>query len=219
MIYSTTYVHPADGGGHAGPQVLDAALRRSASALVALLIFLALDYRFLAEHSLFLYGGLVALLLFVLLGGVRRRWARQRWISLGPFNLQPSEFGRIALALILAMYFGENRRGARNYGDLIIAGLFFMRAVPAHRQAAGPRHGGHADPGRVFGIAYLAGLRLRLSRSVALAAVLLAPVAWKFALKDYQKSPDQHVPRPGAGSARRGLPADPGADHRRVRAG
>ena len=30
--------------------------------------------------------------------------------------------------------------------------------------------------------------------------MLLAPVAWKFALKDYQKSPHQHVPRSGAGS-------------------
>jgi len=38
-----------------------------------------------------------------------------------------------------------------------------------------------------FGIAYLAGLRLRLIAIVAIAAVLLAPVAWKVALKDYQK--------------------------------
>ena len=28
------------------------------------------------------------------------------------------------VALILAMYFGENRRGARNTGDLVIGGLF-----------------------------------------------------------------------------------------------
>ena len=73
----------------------------------------------------------------------------QRWIALGLFKLQPSEFARPTLALILAMYFGENRRGARNYGDLIIAGALFRRAVPAHRQAAGPRHGGDADSGRV----------------------------------------------------------------------
>ena len=39
-----------------------------------------------------------------------------------------------------------------------------------------------------FGVAYLAGLRLRLIAIVAIAAVLLAPVAWKVALKDYQKS-------------------------------
>ena len=60
MIYSTTYVLTAD-GGHAGPQV-----RTQIYALVlglcALLVFLAIDYRMLAEHSLFLYFGLAGLL-------------------------------------------------------------------------------------------------------------------------------------------------------------
>jgi rod shape determining protein RodA len=39
-----------------------------------------------------------------------------------------------------------------------------------------------------LGIAYLAGLRLRLLAAIAIVAILVAPVAWKFALKDYQKS-------------------------------
>ena len=48
----------------------------------------------LAEHSLFLYGGLLVLLLFVLFKG-STQFGAQRWIPIGPFNLQPSEFGRI----------------------------------------------------------------------------------------------------------------------------
>ncbi|MGC4083089.1 MAG: FtsW/RodA/SpoVE family cell cycle protein [Vicinamibacterales bacterium] len=36
--------------------------------------------------------------------------------------------------------------------------------------------------------AYLAGMRMRILVYMALSLVLLAPVAWKFALKDYQKS-------------------------------
>ena len=39
-----------------------------------------------------------------------------------------------------------------------------------------------------LGVAYLAGLRLRLLAIAAAIAVLLAPVAWKYGLKDYQKS-------------------------------
>ena len=39
-----------------------------------------------------------------------------------------------------------------------------------------------------FGIAYLAGLRMKLIAILALAAILMAPVAWSFALKDYQKT-------------------------------
>ena len=71
------------------------------------------------ENSLFLYVGLLRA---ADLRAVHRLDAvgAQRWISLGPFNLQPSEFVTIALALVLAMFFGENSRGARNTGDLVI---------------------------------------------------------------------------------------------------
>ena len=184
MIYSTTYVTLSD-GGHAGPQV-----RTQVTALVlgtiALLVCLALDYRMLAEHSLVLYGGLLALLLFVLLRGSTQMGA-QRWIPVGPFNLQPSEFGRVTVALILAMFFGENRRGARNTGDLLIGGLFTV--VPLLLIAKQPDLGTAVTLLPVFvGVAYLAGLRLRLLGVLALVAVLLAPFAWQFALKDYQKA-------------------------------
>ena len=37
-------------------------------------------------------------------------------------------------------------------------------------------------------VAYLAGMRMRILAYLALGLVLIAPLAWKFALKDYQKS-------------------------------
>src|SRR4051812_30158175 len=185
MISSTTYVTLPDRTGHPGARFW-VQLYAVGLGVLALTIFLALDYRSLAEHSLVLYGGLVLLLVCVLIGGVRAGGST-RWISLGVFNLQPSEFGRLALALILAMYFGENRRGARNYGDLVIAGLFFV--VPFLLIAKQPDLGTAVTLIPVcFGIAYLAGLRLKLIAVFAIAAVLLAPVAWTFALKDYQKT-------------------------------
>jgi rod shape-determining protein RodA len=186
MIYSTTYVHLPGGGGHPGSRFW-VQLYAVGLGFLALLVFLALDYRFLAEHSLFVYVTVVALLLYVLIGGVRAGGST-RWISLGVFNLQPSEFGRLALALILAMYFGENRRGARNYSDLIVAGLFFV--VPFLLIAKQPDLGTSVTLVPVcFGIAFLAGLRLRLIAVIAMATLLLAPVAWKSGLiKDYQKS-------------------------------
>ena len=182
MIYSTTYVVVGD---HAGPQV-----RTQTYALIlgsiALLLCLLVDYRFLAENSLVLFGGLVALLLFVLFKG-STQFNATRWIEIGPFNLQPSEFGRMVLALILATYFGENRRGARNLGDLVVGGLF--TAVPVLLIARQPDLGTAVTLIPVFfGIAYLAGMRLRLLGVIALIAVLMAPLAWQFALKDYQKS-------------------------------
>ena len=184
MIYSTTFVIVGD-GGHAGPQVRTQAYAL-AIGLVALLVCLMIDYRVLAEHSLVLYGGLVALLLFVLFKG-STQFNATRWISLGPFNLQPSEFARMVVALLLAMYFGENRRGARSVSDLAVGGLF--TAIPLLLIARQPDLGTAVTLIPVFlGVAYLAGMRMRLLGVIALIAVLMAPVAWQFALKDYQKS-------------------------------
>ena len=157
-----------------------------AIGLVALIVCLSIDYRMLAEHSLLIYGGLLAMLVYVLFFGSTQMGAR-RWIHLGAFNLQPSEFGRLVVALILAMFFGESRRGAKNPSDLAIAGLF--TGVPLLLIARQPDLGTAVTLIPVcFGIVYLAGLRLRLVAALAVVAVLMAPVAWNFALKDYQKS-------------------------------
>ena len=140
----------------------------------------------LAEHSLVLYGGLVLLLVYVLLKGSTQMGA-QRWIPIGPFNLQPSEFAESAIALVLAMYFGENRRGAQNTSDLAIGGVF--TAVPFLLIAKQPDLGTAVTLMPVFfGMALLAGLRMQLLGVFALSACSAAPVAWKFALKDYQKA-------------------------------
>ena len=184
MIYSTTYVVTAD-GGHAGPQVRTQ-VYALVLGLIALLVCLSIDYRLLAEHSLMIFAGLCGLLLFVLFKG-STQFGAQRWIDLGPFNLQPSEFARMTVALIIAMYFGENRRGARNSGDLIIGGVFTL--IPLLLIAKQPDLGTAVTLLPVFfGAAYLAGMRMRLLGVIALIGVLLAPIAWKFALQDYQKS-------------------------------
>ena len=182
MIYSTTFVLTA---GHAGPQVRTQ-VYALLIGLIALLVCLAIDYRVLAENSLVLYGGLLALLIFVLFKG-STQFNATRWIAIGPFNLQPSEFGRIVVALILAMYFGENRRGARSVSDLVVGGLFTV--IPILLIARQPDLGTAVTLIPVYlGVAYLAGMRMRLLGVIALIAVLMAPLAWQFALKDYQKT-------------------------------
>src|SRR3954464_2171445 len=76
MIYSTTYVTTPT-GGHPGTQPMTQ-LYALGLGLIALLVCLAIDYRMLAEHSLFAYGALLALLIFVLLKG-QTQMGGQRW--------------------------------------------------------------------------------------------------------------------------------------------
>ncbi|MEQ1572941.1 MAG: rod shape-determining protein RodA [Vicinamibacterales bacterium] len=153
--------------------------------LVALLATLSIDYRTLADKSHVIYIGVVALLVYVLFFGAVRGGSR-RWIDLGVFNLQPSEFAKMAVALVLAKLFGESRRGPVTRADVLIAGA--LTAVPLLIVARQPDLGTAVTMLPVLlVIAFVAGMPMRVFGILALAAVLVAPVAWKFALKDYQK--------------------------------
>ncbi len=111
----------------------------------------------------------------------------RRWIPLRVFNLQPSEFAKVGVALVLAKFFGENR-GAPAWTDLAIGGVLTL--LPLALIAKEPDLGTAVTLLPVFlAIAYLAGMRMRILGLMLLCAcILAAPVAWKFALKDYQKS-------------------------------
>ena len=121
MIYSATWNPLAGDGGQVGPRFWTH-LYAFGIGVGALFVCLFLDYRRLCENSLFIYLGVAAAADLRARSPASTQGGAQRWISLGGFNLQPSEFMKIALALALATYFAENNRGAQNYKDLAIAG-------------------------------------------------------------------------------------------------
>ncbi len=156
------------------------------AGLVAMAVCLSVDYRSLAEKSHWVYIGIIALLVYVWLFGAVRGGSR-RWIMLGPVNLQPSEFAKVAVALVLAKFFGELRRSRPSKGDLLTAGM--LTVVPLLLIVRQPDLGTAVTliPILLL-IAYVAGMPVRIFGILALAGVLAAPVVWTFALKDYQKS-------------------------------
>jgi rod shape determining protein RodA len=149
-------------------------------------VFLTVDYRALTDKSHFIYLALIALLLYVLLFGTTAGGAR-RWISLGAFNLQPSEFAKLGVALVLAKFFGENRRGLPTAGDLVMAGV--LAGIPLILIAREPDLGTAVTLIPIYlGIGYVAGMRMRILGILAAVAIIAAPIAWSYALKPYQKS-------------------------------
>ncbi len=151
----------------------------------AMLFMITLDYRMFTDKSHLIYLGLCALLIYVIFRGQVQMGAR-RWIPLGVFNLQPSEFAKVGVALVLAKFFGENR-GIPSWTDLAIGGV--LTCIPFGLIAKEPDLGTAVTLLPVFfAIAYLAGMRMRIFGVMFLCLLLAAPVAWKFALKDYQKS-------------------------------
>jgi len=180
MVFSTTS-DPTRGNSH----LYITQLYAIGLGMLAMVVTLTLDYRTFTDKSHLIYIGLLAILLYVLFLGTVQMGAR-RWIPIGGFNLQPSEFAKVGVALVLAKYFGENR-GMPNWTDLAIAGG--LTCLPLALIAREPDLGTAVTLIPVFlAIAYLAGMQMRILGYMALSLVLLAPVAWKFALKDYQKS-------------------------------
>ena len=153
--------------------------------LVAMIVTLSFDYRAFTDKSHLIYVAMLALLLYVMFFGTVQMGAR-RWIDFGSLNLQPSEFAKIGVALVLAKFFSENR-GTPAWGDLIIGAVLTL--VPLALIAAEPDLGTAVALLPVFaGVAFLAGMRMRVFGVLFVCILLAAPVAWKFVLKDYQRS-------------------------------
>lgn len=65
------------------------------------------DYRTWFKLTPWLYGGMLVLLVFVLLFS-KPVLGAQRWIDLGFFQFQPSEFAKLVLIVTLAKFFSEH---------------------------------------------------------------------------------------------------------------
>jgi rod shape determining protein RodA len=180
MIYSTTS-DPTRATSHRHITQLYAIVL----GLGAMGLMLTLDYRTFTDKSHLIYVGLLALLLYVMFFGAVQMGAR-RWIPLKYVNLQPSEFAKVGVALVLAKFFGENR-GAPAWMDLAIGGALTL--LPLALIAKEPDLGTAVTLIPVFlAVAYLAGMRMRILGVLCLGFILAAPIAWRFAMSPYQKT-------------------------------
>ena len=182
MIYSTTYDPTTQ---QVGPQ-LSRQIWALALGTIALVVCLSIDYRVLSDNVGLLYGGLVALLVYTLWFGTEQGGA-QRWIDVGPFNLQISEFARMVVALVLATFYAGTRGSGRRVGDWVVGALIV--GLPFLLIAREPDLGTAVTLLPVcLAIMIFAGLRLKFLVALGIIGVLLTPVAWTYALEDYQRT-------------------------------
>lgn len=79
-----------------------------------------IDYNILRKNVKYLYGGSVLILLLVKIMG-KKTLGAQRWLKLGPFQLQPSEFVKIVIIIVIAYWIVEKySRGIKNLKDIIM---------------------------------------------------------------------------------------------------
>ena len=144
-------------------------------ALVTTLI----DYRTLAKWGYVLHFGVILLLVLVLLFGVGGPGTPvKRWLAVGAFFIQPSEFSKFTLVLILAYHFRENRRiGNLGFIQLIWPTLLVM--VPFVLILEQPDLGTALLLLIVYiPIIFLVGIRKLTMLLIAFFSIISALVAW-----------------------------------------
>jgi len=155
--------------------------------IVAMVALSATDYtQLLRRHSRWLYWLNIFLLTIVLLHGHSSRGA-QRWISLGPMQVQPSEFCKIILIIALALFITQRREEIREWRTVWSSILFI--AVPLLLIFKQPDLGTALVVGTLwFGMMYVGGAKWQHLLILFLAAALMFAGMWHFhVLKDYQK--------------------------------
>jgi rod shape determining protein RodA len=143
-------------------------------------------YSFFSRIAYLVYFCNLMLLVVVLVAG-RASLGARRWISLGGFNLQPSELMKISMVLCLAKYF-ENDRNVGGYTLKDMALPTFLLAIPFGLIMVQPDLGTAMILGLTFATMMLF---LRIATKTLLfiitTAAILLPLVYKYVLKDYQR--------------------------------
>lgn len=184
---ATIYSATAGKGGVLGTLVY----RQSVWGLAAVCAFLAafsIGHERFFKWSIFLYGAVLAVLLLVFVLGTVSRGA-QSWINVGRFlnigavTLQPSETGKVALALVLASLL-------HRYPPVTVRrflGALGFSAVAAGLVLVQPDLGTAVVYGAItIAALFAAGAPKRFFFGTAAAGLLVFPLGWAM-LKEYQK--------------------------------
>lgn len=132
-----------------------------------------------------IYGACVVLLIIVETLGVLGGGA-QRWIAIGGFTLQPSEFAKLGVVLALARYFhGVNIEGRRHLSLLLTPAI--LVAVPAGLVLMQPNLGTATIIALIaYAMCFMAGIRWYYFAATITGALVSIPVIFEL-LHPYQK--------------------------------
>jgi rod shape determining protein RodA len=149
-------------------------------------IVAAIDYKYYERYA---YGAyvfsIVALIAVFMLGRSIR--GTHRWIQIGSFQFQPSEFVKICVVLALARHLHHDARAEkRTIRDLVVPGA--LVALPLGLILAQPDLGTGLIVALIsMSILALAKMERRSFWILLVSAGLAIPVMWNYVMKDYQR--------------------------------
>jgi rod shape determining protein RodA len=154
-----------------------------AAGLAAAVPLALIDYRLWQRFLRPIYLFVLLMLLTVLVVGAAAGGA-QRWVDIGPVQVQPSEFAKLGMVIVLAGYFAEKPVGEYT----VFLKALGILAVPALLVFLQPDLGTALVFGAIFfAMTYVAGARLIQLAGLVFAAVAAALLAVKLKiLEEYQ---------------------------------
>lgn len=160
-------------------------ISRFTLAFVMMLILAMIPMRVLMDYAYILYFLCLLVLIGVDITGHIGMGAK-RWLAVGGLNLQPSEFMKLAVILVLARYFHQLHPEDIQRFPFLIPPLLLI-AMPAVLILRQPNLGTTIIMGSVGVImCFLAGVKWRYFIGAVVGAVSAMPVIWHF-MHDYQK--------------------------------
>jgi len=171
-------------------------IRFGIGVLISLpLIFI--DPQVIKRFSYVIYGGTLFLLVAVLIIG-KVGGGSQRWLFLGPLQLQPSELAKVAIVIVFARYFSEYRfNPPYSLKQLLVPMVwlvpgFVLILVQPDVGTAGVYLFGAAS------ILLFMGIQFRSLLIVLMISLITVPLAYNFVLKDYQRQRVKTFLNPGS---------------------
>lgn len=171
-------------GGSLSPWALKQAVRFVILLIVMLLLAMVRPETWM-RLAWPIYGvvllGLIGVELLGQVGG-----GSQRWLDIGIIRLQPSEFMKLAIVLVLARYYQSLPRGFETQLNALLPALALI-AMPAALVMLQPDLGTALSI--TFGgvvVMFLAGVRLWLFIGAGVAAAAAMPLAWSM-MHEYQR--------------------------------
>jgi rod shape determining protein RodA len=158
------------------------------AGLLGMFILSRIDYHRLIDWAPWAYWVFLLSLLAVKVVG-RKVMGARRWIAIGPFQFQPSEWVKLVLVLAVARYFANLGGRELMWRDIFKA--FALVGVPMMLVLIQPDLGTTLTyaPILIAGL-FLGGISFRQAAILTLAALTLAVGAWSSGkvLKPYQKA-------------------------------
>ena len=157
----------------------------AAIAAVAFVFATAFDYHWLKTLAWPIYGIQLGLLVLTLLIG-DGIGGSARWVVIGPLTFQFSEIAKILMIIVLASYLSSHSRGLDSLRSIL--GACLLVAPPLALVMLQPDLGTSLVFGAILaGMLWMSGASLRWLSVIGTGVVAMAPIAWTYLLRDYQK--------------------------------